>query len=147
MNGLKYGQDFGLSGTAGAGFNRRIQGDSYADCFQYPHERQDRDMNYGFNKADSLINAGKIPYIHNFHHSHGGCSGYAFQYGGYWVCKTCSQRGVDKPWWVIQVVKDGDQFMCHGPDFADLQASSNYAFGGTKEAAIQAYGDLMKGQA
>lgn len=38
-----------------------------------------------------------------------------------------------------RVIEDGDQFCCIGHNFIDLQSSTNYAFGDTREAAIANY--------
>ena len=142
---MKTAQDYmnGPGGQAFAGFNRRIYGESFADAFQHTHEKQDRELYGGWMLADSMIKSGKIFYIHNFHQSHGGCRGHAFLYGGAWVCNSCNQSGVDKPWWAIKVAKDGDQWCCVGEGFENLQESSNYAFGSTREEAIKNYGDVM----
>ncbi len=131
-------------GTASAGFNRRVYGTPYNDCFQHDHERFDRDLHGGWDLADRLIAEGKLYSVHNFHRSHGDCpNGYAFQYGGQWVCNTCGDSGVDRPWWAIKVFPDGDAWCCIGLGFEDLQASDNYAFGKTREQAIANYGNLM----
>ena len=42
-----------------------------------------------------------------------------------------------------KVFQDGNEWCCIGIDFEDLQASDNYAFGETREAAIENYGKLM----
>jgi hypothetical protein len=139
-----YAQDIlkNSAGSIGAGFNRRIGGQSYADAFQYPHERTDREMVAGFNKAEEMIQSGEIFYVHNFHKLE--CPrGYAFQYGGGYVCNTCNRNDLDKEWWKIKVMKDGNAWCCVGNGFVDLQESDNYAFGDTREQAIQAYGELM----
>ena len=66
-----------------------------------------------------------------------------FQYGGFFVCNDCGNKGVDKEWWKIQVEKDGNEFCCHGLDFVNLQESENYAFGKTFDEAISNYGTAM----
>lgn len=141
---LPNAQDFGLNGgMANAGFNRRVGGASWNECFTYQHERENRDLHYGFDLADKWINEGKIFYLHNFHHTHSKCTGHAFRYGGFWVCNTCCNQGVDRPWWSIKVFKDGNAWCCVGLGFENLQASENYAFGDTRDGAIDAYGTLM----
>jgi hypothetical protein len=142
---MKTAQDYISNGRGEelAGFNRRIYGESYADAFQYASGEQYRHLYAGWSLADKMINEGKIYYRHNFHHSHGGCSGHAFLYGGFWVCNTCGGKGVDKPWWIIKVQQDGDQWCCIGEGFENLQESSNYAFGSTRGEAIKNYGDVM----
>ena len=143
----KTGQDIikNPCGSSIAGFNRRIFGSSYNESFQYPHERSNHEMQGGWSLAEKLIEEGKIYYIHNFHRSHGGCSnGHAFQYGGTWVCNTCNRSRLDAEWWKIKVYKDGNAWCCVGTGFENLQESDNYAFGDTKEEAIQNYGDCME---
>jgi len=143
---MKTAQDYiGTTNSAAfSGFNSRIYGHSYNDTFQYPHERSDGARHAGWELAESMIKSGKIYSIHNFHQSHGGCRhGFAFPYGGTWVCNTCNNSHLDRPWWVIKVIKDGNQWCCIGEDFENLQESGNYAFGETRELAIENYGDLF----
>lgn len=132
------------SGSALAGFNRRVQGQSYADAFQYPHERQDREMYGGWTLADSMITQGRIYSVHNFHYSHSGCTGHAFEYGATWVCNTCNRSQLNRDWWKIKVYRDGAAWCCVGEDFENLQESENFAFGATRDEAIKNYGDLMQ---
>lgn len=132
----------GYGGSEFAGFNRRVFGQSYADAFQYPHERQDRDLVGGWLCADRMIERGMLYCRHNFHHSHE-CSGYAFEYGGSMVCNTCGANHLEKPWWNIKVFQDGNAWCCIGEGFTNLQESENYAFGDTRDEAIKNYGDLM----
>lgn len=143
MSDFKYGHEVLKypSGSACAGFNRRISGDGYAEAFQYEAERQDREMYGGWALADRMINEGKLFYIHPFHHLE--CRGYAFKYGGSWVCNTCNRSGVDRDWWKIKVMQDGNAWCCVGLEFENLQESENYAFGNTREEAIENYGKLM----
>lgn len=142
---MKTAQDYmkGNGGETFAGFNRRIYGETYADAFRHAQGEQYRQLYFGWTLADGMIKAGKIYSIHNFHNSHGGCNGHAFLYGGTWVCNTCGCSGVNKPWWVIKVQKDGDQWCCVGEDFENLQESRNYAFGPTYEEAVNNYGNVM----
>lgn len=143
---FQHGQDFGLSGTAGAGFNIRVQGTGhFATDLSYPSQHQDADMQRGWWLADEKARRGEIFYTHNFHASHGGCpTGNAFPYGGTWVCNTCGNSRLDRPWWRVKVKQDGAAWICYGVGFEDLQASDNYAFGDTREEAIENYGDKMK---
>ena len=142
---FKLAQDVlkGNGGSAFAGFNRRVFGDSYADAFQYPHERQDREMYGGWALADRMISDGRLFCVHNFHKGYSGCDGHAFQYGGSWVCNTCNKSRLDREWWKIKVYKDGNAWCCIGTGFEDLQESDNYAFGNTRDEAIHNYGTLM----
>lgn len=142
----KTGQDYikNPCSSSISGFNMKIYGHSYCDAFQYPHERQDADRHGGWDLAERLIDEGKIYFVHNFHRSHGGCdNGHAFPYGGTWACNTCNCDHIDKPWWTIKVMKDGNAWCCVGESFVKLQESDNYAFGDTKDEAIQNYGDLF----
>ncbi len=142
-----YAQDVfnDLGSSFSVGFNFCVNGHTYNECFKYPHDCSDGARQNGWQTAEKFIKEGKVYYRHNFHQSHGGCEGCAFPYGGYWVCNTCRNSGVDRPWWFIKVFADGNAWICVGEDFADLQASDNYAFGATRKEAITNYGDLMAG--
>lgn len=144
---LKYGDEvLGHGGEAVCGFNSRIMGHSHSQCVdKVPHGPRWAQRSAGWTLADGMARAGKLYAVHNFHHSHE-CTGHAFPYGGKFVCETCTWPGypsLEKPWWTIKCYPDGNAWCCVGPDFEDLQASDNYAFGDTYEAAIKAYGDLM----
>lgn len=144
MSKYKTGQDIIKNPTAQAisGFNCRIAGHSYLDTFQRTHERSDAERHAGWELADSMIADGKLFFTHNFHKL--SCvNGHAFPYGGTWACNTCNRDHIDAAWWKIKVYKDGNSWCCIGVDFEDLQASDNYAFGDTRESAIENYGKLM----
>lgn len=122
------------------GFNQRVHGDSFSrtvdswDCGPRAN---------GWYKADEMIQAGRIYFVHPF--SHGDSPRcHAFPYGGTWVCNGCERSRLDKPWWRIRVFQDGNAWCCVGEGFEDPQTSSNYTFGKTREAAITAYGELMQ---
>ena len=139
---MKSGQDYipNASSANICGFNKRIHGIDQREAFRYQNEYAGYQ---GYMLAVEKIKAGEIFYLHNFHSSHSKCKGYAFNYGGFWVCNDCGCKGVDAPWWIIKVMKDGNSFCCVGEGFINLQESTNYAFGDTREEAIQSYGDLM----
>ncbi|PCI54177.1 MAG: hypothetical protein COB36_10835 [Alphaproteobacteria bacterium] len=142
----KTGQDYikNPCGSSIAGFNLRQGGHSYNETFHYPHERTDGHRHGGWELADRLIDEGKIFFLHNFHSSHGGCpNGFAFPYGSTWACNTCNNDHLDKSWWAIKVMKDGDAWCCVGEEFINLQESDCYAFGDTKKEAIENYGTVM----
>lgn len=128
-------------GSVGAGFNRRVQGMTYNECFRFPTEQFDRELHAGWDKADEMIKEGKLFYVHNFHNL--ACHGYAFQYGGCFVCNTCQRERLEREWWKIKVMKDGTAWCCVGNGFVNLQESDNYAFGDTREDAIEKYGAMM----
>jgi hypothetical protein len=145
MNKFKYGQDVmnpeTTSGRAMAGFNRKVSGWTYLECFDGWAKTCD-ETHAGWNLAEEMINKGKLFYVYNFHKLD--CEdGFAFQYGGYWVCNTCGNKSVDRDWWTIKVFKDGDAWCCIGLDFENLQESDNYAFGESREEAINSYGEAM----
>lgn len=120
------------------GFNQRVLGDPLPSTFN----AWDRGVRgQGWEAAEQLVQAGKIYFVHPFPHGSGACG--AFPYGGTWVCNSCGNSGLDKPWWRIRVFKDGSAWCCVGEGFEDLQASDNYAFGDTRDEAIEAYGKLM----
>jgi hypothetical protein len=130
------------TGMAISGFNRRIQGYSYSEAFQYPNEKTNSELNGGWDLADKMIKDGRLFYVHDFHNLT--CkNGYAFHYGGSWACNTCNNDHFDKEWWKIKVFKDGDEWCCIGADFENLQESDCYAFGKTREESINNYGNLM----
>lgn len=136
---MRTAQDFpniNFYGSAMSGFNRRIYGEA-----RYDNRYPDREIMAGWNLANDMILAGKIFYIQQFPHRN--CHGHAFQYGGHWVCNTCCNQDVDRPWWEIKVYQDGNAWCCVGAGFEDLQESDNYAFGATREEAIRNYGELM----
>ncbi len=144
-NKFKYGQDVmnpeTTSGNAMAGFNRKVSGWTYLEAFQGA-DRMNGQVSAGWSLAEKMINKGKLFYVHNFHKLD--CEdGFAFQYGGYWVCNACGKKSVDRDWWKIKVYKDGNAWCCIGLDFENLQESDNYAFGDTREEAINDYGALM----
>ena len=127
------------SGEVCGGFNSRILGETYTEACQYPNP----DRTAGWWKADEMIREGKCFFIERFPHPP--CSGYAFPYGGSWVCNSCGSNQLNKPWWTIKVEKDGSAYCCYGLDFVNLQESSNFAFGDTFQEAIANYGKLMSG--
>jgi hypothetical protein len=92
-----------------------------------------------------MISAGKIYFVHPF--PHGKCKATGFIYGGTWACNACNSDGFQKPWWNVRVIKDGMAWCVVGEGFEDLQASSNYAFGDTKQQALDAYAELMNATA
>ena len=145
MNKLLFGDDVIKNGAgyALAGFNRRVLGSTQSEAFKYPHERVNRELHGGWELADRMIREGKLYYVHNFHQSHECKDGWAFQYGGSWVCNGCNHSHLDKPWWTIKVYKDGNAWCCVGLEFEDLQESDCYSFGDTREESIKNYGDLM----
>jgi hypothetical protein len=119
------------------GFNIRVMGGTLNDLYKHSDWRS---MYGGFLTAEELIKEGRIYYINNFKCE---CGDYRFQYGGTWVCNTCENKGA-APWWTIKVVQDGDQYCCVGEDFINLQESTNYAFGKTKEEAKNNYEKLFQ---
>jgi hypothetical protein len=131
-----------LNANFGGGFNSRIQGVEFANSVDgaYRAERMQ-----GWWKADEMIKAGEIYFVHPF--PHGSCNAAGFVYGGTWACNTCRTDGFQKPWWNVRVMKDGNAWCVVGEGFEDLQASENYAFGDTRELALEAYGSLMNAKA
>ncbi|MNT26894.1 hypothetical protein D3C86_1700550 [compost metagenome] len=89
-----------------------------------------------------MVRDGKIYSVHPF--PHGNCKSTGFVYGGTWACNGCNSDGFQKPWWAVRIMKDGDAWMVMGEGFEDLQASSNYAYGNTREEALNAYAALME---
>lgn len=143
-NNMQTYQDiFGLenwNAHVSGGFNSRVFGDTHSQMFQGPSrfERQQ-----GWWLADEMIREGKIYFTHPF--PHGSCKSKAFTYGGTWACNDCNRDHLDKPWWNVRVFKDGTSFCVVGQGFENLQESDNYAFGDTKEEALDNYFQTMKG--
>lgn len=129
-------------GSSISGFNCRVGGYSYLDTFRYPHERTDGARHGGWDLADKMIAEGRLFFVHNFHKLE--CErGFAFPYGGTWVCNECGRNHLDREWWKIRVFKDGNAWFCIGVGFVNLQESDNYDFGDTREEAINNYGKKM----
>ena len=134
---MKTAQDILSKNTSGrirGGFNQRIQG-----CKAPTGQGQNEEMQ-GWNKADEMIRKGKIYYTHTFPHN---CRELSFKYGGSDVCNACGKSGLGKPWWNIRVFKDGAAWCVVGEEFTNLQESDCYAFGDTKELALDNYYKLM----
>jgi uncharacterized Zn finger protein (UPF0148 family) len=111
------------------GFNRRVFGDLNVndEPNAYP----------AFKLACDLIEQGRIYYTHRFPCPQ--CGNMRFEYGGKWACHEC-QNSINTPdWWIVKVRKDGDQWQVVGKDFESIMESENYAFGKTKEMALENY--------
>lgn len=139
---IQFAQDFPNIAACGphvaGGFNARIQGEEIHSAIRgaYRWEREQ-----GWWAADKKIAAGKVYFVHPF--PHGKCRTPGFIYGGTWACNECNSDGFQKPWWKVRVMKDGTVWCVVSEGFEDLQASSNYAFGDTKQEALDAYAALM----
>ena len=128
-----------LDGNFGGGFNSRVQGVEFCSATDgaYKAERMQ-----GWWKANEMIRDGKIYFVHPFRH--GQCKYTGFVYGGTWACNGCNRDGFQKPWWSVRIMKDGDAWVVMGEGFEDLQISANYAYGNTREDALNAYAALME---
>lgn len=144
MGKLQYAQDFfeHAGGQFGGGFNSFVRGHDYDEAVS----RETYDIGArinGWRRAEKLWDEGKLFAVHRFRHlSYGGpeiCNGYAFPYGGNWVCNTCGCKNLDKPWWTIKHMMDGNAHFVHGMGFENLQESDNFAFGATKQEALDNY--------
>lgn len=124
-----------------AGFNQFIHGTGEPDRSNYGDKSQWYEEQQGYDFAKKMAEEDGIAFTHVFRCGSIGCA--PFSYGGFFVCNSCGNKGVDKDWWKIKVEKDGNEFCCHGLDFVNLQESSNYAFGKTFKEAIDNYGKLM----
>ena len=143
MEKLKLAQDLikTNNGSVGCGFDMFIHGHRCPTFADYGDIDEAYSRIQGFHFAEKMAVTDGIAFTYNFGCD---CGGVAFQYGGFFVCNSCGGKGVDKEWWKIKVVKDGNQFCCHGLDFINLQDSNNYAFGKSFDEAIDSYGLLMK---
>lgn len=122
-----------------SGFNRKIYGEPYPDI------KEGFEIMQGYLYAEKMINEGAIYYTHNFHKLEcpRAVPSDAFIYGGHWVCNSCGKSRVDRPYWNIKIIKDGNEWCCRGEGFENLQISSNYAFGKTREEALTNYHNLI----
>ncbi len=117
------------------GMSVRINGGTYNDLKDWADRHS---MYSGLNAAEELIRDGKIFYVHPFKCDNAKCPT-RFQYGGFWACNSCNTH-IDTPkWWIVKVMKDGNAWVCVGDGFIDLQASDNYAFGLTRDEALENY--------
>jgi len=97
----------------------------------------------GFTAAEMRVCGGFLYYTHVFKCA---CGGTPVKVAGYWCCHDCGSPGIDSSWWNIKVCRDGDAWCCIGEGFNDLQSSDNYAYGDTREDAIEVYGRMMRGR-
>lgn len=152
MNEYELSQDIidrsGLSNKTVSAFDMRRLGHLYLNVFRYDNEKTDNDMHVGWDLAGKLIELGDIFYVHNFHKIQHECSGTAYimpdLFPSHWYCNKCEIHADDKEWWKIRVFMDGNEWCCIGTGFESLQESNNYAFGETREEAINNYGMLMR---
>ncbi len=144
MEKLKYAQALikASSSHAAGGFNTFINGGQEPKGHEYGDKSEWYARLQGYQFAEKMAKENAIAFTKPFKcGSSSDC--YPFEYGGFFVCNSCGNKGVDKDWWKIKVEKDGDAYCCHGLDFVNLQESDNVAFGDTFENAIKNYGSLM----
>jgi hypothetical protein len=135
---MKSAQDYlseYVGGRVRGGFNQRIQGCSM------PTEHTQLEELQGWSKADEMIKSGKIYYTHTFSHN---CRELSFKYGGSDVCNACGLQGLGKDWWNIRVFKESDNWFCIGEGFIDVDESTNFGKGVTKEEALSNYEKLYQ---
>lgn len=141
MEKLKYAQDLikTHNPSVTGGFNMFVLGDwrPVPNDGHYDHGPRCQ----GYDKAEEMARSGKIYYTRRFK-CH--CGGNPFQYGGFFICDKCNHKKINKDWWVIQVEQDGNAFCCHGLGFVNILESNNYAFGGTRQEAIDNYEKVMR---
>lgn len=143
MENLKLAQDLiKANSSVMSGFNMFIHGHPPITFADGHYDAGARIQGYEF--AEKMAKEEGIAFTHVFKCDKSNC--FPFKYGGFFVCNSCGGKGVDKDWWKIKVIKDGNEYCCHGLDFEDLQSSSNYAFGSTFQEAITKYGVLMINQ-
>lgn len=118
-----------------AGMSLRINGGDYSDLNSFANKSS---MYGGFVAAEQMIDIGQIFYVHSFKCANAYCPT-RFQYGGFWACNTCNTHINTPDWWKIKVAKDGNAWACTGDGFINLQESKNFAFGDTKDEAIENY--------
>ncbi|MDH0749492.1 hypothetical protein N5D61_24515 [Pseudomonas sp. GD03842] len=139
---ILYAQDFpriaACGPHVGGGFNSRVQGVEFYSATRGSHQFE---RGEGWYAADEMIATGQIYFVHPFPHKN--CRSSGFVYGGTWACNECRTDGFQKPWWNVRVMKDGSAWCVVGEGFEDLQISDNYAFGDTRESALEAYASIM----
>tara|TARA_R110002124_G_scaffold286593_1_gene467971 strand:- start:985 stop:1425 length:441 start_codon:yes stop_codon:yes gene_type:complete len=139
MEKLKYAQELikGSNSVMG-GFNTFISGGQEPRGYEYGDKSEWFARFQGYQYAEQMAKDNGIAFIKPFKCGvSDNC--HPFKYGGFFVCNSCGNKGVDKEWWKIKVEKDGNAYCCHGLDFINLQESDNYAFGDTFEEAIKNY--------
>lgn len=144
MQKLKLAQDLikTSSGYIRAGFNSFIYGWGEPKSSEYGDKNEWYQKMQGYQYAQKMAKEDGIAFTYPFKCGLStGC--FPFQYGGSFVCNACGDENVDREWWKIKVVKDGNAYCCHGLDFQDLQSSNNYAFGDTFEEAIENYRSVI----
>lgn len=144
MEELKYAQDLIKTNSPNVmgGFNGFINGHKEPKMSEYGDRSEWYSRLQGFQHAEKMAKENGIGFKNPFKCGKS-TNCFPFDYGGFFVCNSCGNKGVDKDWWKIKVEKDGNEYCCHGLDFLNLQESDNYAFGKTFEEAISNYGELM----
>ena len=143
MEKLKYAQDLIKASTSVmGGFNTFISGGQEPKGHEYGDKSEWYARLQGYQYAQKMAKEDGSAFTKPFKcGSSENC--FPFEYGGFFVCNSCGNKGVDKEWWKIKVEKDGNAYCCHGLDFVKLQESDNVAFGDTFDEAIKNYGELM----
>ena len=112
---MKSAQDFlkeTASGEARGGFNARLQGETFHQCMEgMPTGSRWGQRNNGWEIADKMIREGKI----------------------------FSEIKTDNGRVEFKCTPDGNAWCCVGAGFKNLQESDNYAFGDTRDEAINAF--------
>lgn len=112
------------SGQMRGGFNARLQGESFAKALEFvPQGWHWGQRCAGWDAANKMILDGKIYSVHRFE-----------------FLPPCT---LWPEWWVVKVYKDGDEWCCVGEGFESLQESDNFAFGDTRDQALENYKQLM----
>lgn len=144
MEKLKFADELikSSSGYVRSGFNMFIYGNREPKSSDYGDKNEWYQQLQGYQFAQKMAKNDGIAFTHVFKCGKSN-SCFPFEFGGFFVCNSCGNKGVDKDWWKIKVETDGNSFCCHGLDFVNLQESNNYAFGDTFEEAISNYEKVM----
>lgn len=143
MKKIKYAKDLIKANTnIMCGFDSFINGRSEPKRNEYGDKSEWYGRFLGYQKAKEMAQSDGIAFIHPFQCGKSK-SCHPFEYGGFFVCNACGNKNVDKEWWKIEVVKDGNMFHCRGLDFVNIQESENHAFGTTFHEAINNYQEVI----
>jgi len=112
---MKLAQDYlkeTVSGETRGGFNARLQGQTFSQCMDgMPAGHRWGQRNAGWELAENMINRGEI----------------------------FSEIVTDNGRVEFKCFLDGDSFCCIAPEFINLQESDCYAFGDTRQQAIDKF--------
>ena len=124
---MKTAQDYladTVSGQMRGGFNSRLHGEDFLTAMEHiPSGYEWGQRSSGWEAANKMVLNGEIFSVHRFEY--------------------LPQCTLWPEWWVVKVYKDGGAWCCVGAGFENLQESDNYAFGDSRDEALENYSRLM----